>query len=214
MSIEVCNMKKRVYQITLGAFVALGVVFGAVKFAEGLPDRGFLGLGAALFLLAPPLLGRVLGGRPYLLYIELFAFCILAYDFGCVLQMFDAIPMLDKVSHFLSGFVFTTLGVCVYLWLRRHEGKPLEQPGATAVAFGVFFAAFVGVVWEICEFVGFLTIQLDSQHHLTTGVFDTMYDLITCVVGSLICATALVLHFNRGVKTPSGLVVRDFMEVL
>lgn len=207
-------MKRRVYQLTLAVLVALGIILGVVMFTRGEMGRGLMGLGAIAFLAVPPLFKRLVGAHPYLLYIQLFAFCILAYNIGFVYQQFDTVPLLDKTSHFLSGFVFTTLGCCVYLWLRRGYASPIGRPKGLCVAFGVFFSSFVAVFWEICEFTRYVLTGYDSQHHLTTGVFDTMYDLICCTVGSLICAASILLYLYRGWRLPSGAVVHNFLKAL
>lgn len=195
-------------------FVASGIVFGILQFAIGEISRGLLGLAAALFLLVPWFFKTQIGAHPYLLYIEGFAYCTLAYSVGCVYQQFDAVPMLDKVAHFWSGFVFTLLGYGIFLWLRKKEQNPIGRPPLVGVGFAVFFSSFIAVLWEIMEFLGYVFFQHDSQHHLTTGVFDTMGDLITCFVGSLLCGISVLLYLTRNVRLPSGIVAEELIAVL
>ncbi len=208
-------MKRTVTLLMAALFVLAGCWLGVLQLAAGNPARFALGLASALFLLAIPLLRRTFRPLPYLLLCELLAFCILAYDFGSVYQAFDKVPFLDKVSHFLSGFVFTTVGYCVYLWLRgRKDGALPAGVDIVGTGFALMFSNFVAVIWEICEFVGFLTIGLDSQHTLDTGVFDTMGDLIACFAASLACAFMLYLYQKRGIKLVAGAVVAEFETVV
>ena len=62
-------------------------------------------------------------------------------------------------------------------------------------------------MWEIWEFFCFLVFGNDAQKHLTTGVFDTMEDLIACMVGSAIMLIdyLVYLHFGKGLLM--GLVI-------
>ncbi|MDL2214282.1 hypothetical protein LJB76_01825 [Clostridia bacterium OttesenSCG-928-O13] len=192
----------------------MGVVPGIGHFIGGEPSWGLLGLASIAFLALFPLLKKVVGGHPWYLYIETFLFCTLAYDIGCVMRGFDRIPYIDKISHFLSGFLFTTLGFCLFLLQRRSHASRVGSPLFTGVSYGVFFSSFVAVFWEICEFVGHLLFGSDFQHHLDTGVFDTMYDLITCFVGSLLCAASILLYLKKKTRLPSGAVVHEFLQVL
>lgn len=206
--------KRRLYRLTLYLFVLLGIVFGILQFTRGEAGRGVLGLASVLFLLVPRLIDKMVGGTPSGLYIEAFAFCILAYDFGCVLQLFDSLPYFDKVSHFLSGFVFTTIGYCLFLWLRRKSEAPIGRPAGLGVAFGVFFANYIAIFWEVFEFLGFVFAGHDSQHHLDTGVFDTMGDLISCLIGSLLCAGSLMLFLKKGRRLPAGAIAQEMLDIL
>ncbi len=198
---------------------ALGCVLGILQLRAGGTGRFLLGLGAVLFVAVVPLAEKLFRPAPYLLLCELFAFCILAYDVGCVYQAFDKVPGLDKASHFLSGFVFTTLGYCLYLWLDARRGgsktaAPKQHGGWLGAGWALMFSNLVAVLWEVCEFVGYLLTGHDSQHTLTTGVFDTMGDLIACMVASILCFAMVVLYRARGVKLVTGGIVEEFEAVL
>ena len=208
-------MKRAVTMLLAALFVLAGCSLGVLQLLAGEPARFVLGLASALFLLAVPLLKRMFRPLPYWLLCELLAFCILAYDIGCVYQAFDKVPYLDKISHFLSGFVFTTVGYCLYLWLRRRKDGAL--PGGVDIigtGFALMFSNYIAVIWEICEFVGFITIGLDSQHTLDTGVFDTMGDLVSCFIASLICASMLYLYQKRKVKLLTGAIIAEFEDII
>lgn len=196
------------------SFSALGVLFGSYQFLNGESSRGLLGLFSVAFFLIPVIVKALLGGHPYLLYIELYAFCILAYDVGCVLQCFDRVDYLDKISHFLSGFMFTALGCCMYLYLAYRNSTRASISRFAGISYAVFFSSFVAVFWEICEFLGFILAGHDSQHHLTTGVFDTMYDLITCFAGSLLCALSLALYRKGRVRLPANAIAGEVLDIL
>lgn len=209
------HIKKKVALCTMGAFVLLGFIFGGLQLSWGHPGRAALGFGAVVLpFLVPAVVKRLVGAHPWVLYTMGFLFCILSYDGGSVLLLFDSVPLLDKVAHFLSGFLFTSLGYCLFmLQNRRRLDGPLDN-WPTGTAYAVFFSIFVAVVWEIFEFCGYFVIGLDSQHHLDSGVMDTMGDLITCFIGSLLCAASWLLTVKKGKRLLTGAVILDFYEAL
>jgi len=197
--------------LLMAVFVILGVVFGVYQlFAYKALSRGLLGIASIAFLAVPITLPRLGLSHPHRLYCLFFAFCIMAYDFGCVWQGFDRYDYFDKISHFLSGIVFTILGFCIYLYLNRPRPEKLDGNPAISCTYAVFFSVFVAVVWEICEFTGFVTTGHDSQHTLTTGVFDTMQDLIACLLGSLLSAGSFILYIKKKIVLITGFVLEEF----
>lgn len=107
-------------------------------------------------------------------YIHLFI--IYAFSYGCVYGGFtgDGTEWVDKLSHFLSGPLFTIVGMCIYYMFSTPEKNGIKQKWGIAATYGLFFSAFIAVIWEVCEFLGFLLTGNDAQNTLTTGVFDTM----------------------------------------
>lgn len=212
---QVDFIKRKLSYASLYVFIALGILFGGYIFTQGNTAKALLGFATLFFLAVPAIAKSFLRAEPYLLYMLSFAFCILAYDFGCVLELFDAVPYLDKISHFLSGPVFTIIGICLYLLITNTNSVPqLKNTALVSTCFGVFFASFIAVIWEVCEFLGFVLTGNDSQHHLTTGVFDTMGDLIACLVGSLFCAGALLLYYKKGIRLIAASVIEEFTGCL
>lgn len=207
---RVDTIHKKIAWASIIGFIGLSCLLGAFQLAQGSVGRALLGFASPLFLLVPVVMRRVVGGHPCLLYAEGFLFCSLSYALGSVLLLFDTVPYLDKIAHFLSGFLFSTLGFCLYLLLNRQRLKAPFEDALMCASYGVFFSCFVAVLWEIFEFCGFFLLGMDSQHHLTTGVMDTMGDLITCFAGSVLCAASLLLTARKGRRLVTGAVVQDF----
>lgn len=165
---------------------------------------------APLFLPLIPLLMR-LGLKPgYKLYCMLMVFLLYAYSFGCVWGGFTHLAFHDKISHFLSGIVFTILGYCLYFKLMGPQPRGIRHKAVISSSYAFCLSATVGVLWEVMEFVGYITTGLDAQRHMETGVFDTMQDLISCLLGSLLSVAGFVLYIHSGKKLLTAAVTEDF----
>ena len=206
-------MKKKLFYLITILFVALGLGFSIMQLVRGNMRAGMLGLLTPLFMFIPLIINKLLGAKPYLLYIQGFLYAIIAFDIGYVAQMYAVIPHWDKIAHLYSGFLFTILGYCLFLLARRKNAHPEGLPKYIGPCFALGFSCFIAVFWEVCEFVDFHVTGNDGQQHLTTGVFDTMYDLILCLAGSVVCVVSVLLYLYRGWKLPSGAIAGEFLDI-
>ncbi|MDL2219400.1 hypothetical protein LJC04_03560 [Ruminococcaceae bacterium OttesenSCG-928-O06] len=197
---------------------ALMVLFSVVnlaltiyQFVQGNNDLALRGVLFPLFLLIPWVFRRVGLQHCWRLYTAVYLFSLFAYSYGCVYGGFKDSQVMDKVSHFFSGFLFAIVGFCLFYWQAGPQ-RALRAPTALAAGYGLFFSAFVAVAWEIVEYFDFMFTGNDSQNHLTTGVFDTMHDIMACMAASVLSAAAFVLWRKKGVKLLSGWVVEEFVE--
>lgn len=182
-------------------------------------ERAHLGPVSLLFLLVPFVGERLFRLRlGYPMKATVMAFCLLGYSLGTALHWFDlgtgwawfdSLLGYDKLIHGLSGILFTVIGLCFYGKLTGGELRGSRR--LLEISYAFFFSMFVAVIWEIAEFSGFLLTGHDSQHTLTTGVFDTMEDIISCFIGSVITALDYYL-FTRGLRTPIMGLVRSVDE--
>ncbi|MDL2324911.1 hypothetical protein LJC61_07170 [Ruminococcaceae bacterium OttesenSCG-928-A16] len=201
---------KTTMQVLMVIFVAISV--GLIIYLAMIQEYSFMmrGLFFPLFLLIPPLFKWV-GLQPcYKLFSLLYAFIIFAYSFGCVYGVFTHMQYMDKISHFASGIVFTILGFCLHYWLVGPQPGGLRQGGFLAGSYALFFSMFIAVMWEVIEFFDFNLTGNDSQNMLTTGVFDTMQDLIACLVASLLCVAAFALYYTQKAKLLTPAIVEEF----
>ncbi len=53
----------------------------------------------------------------------------------------------------------------------------------------------------------------DPQHVLTTGVNDTMQDMIVCLVGSLFILFSVWRYYRKGKAGPAMRIFLDFYEL-
>lgn len=203
--------EKRVYQLLQICFVVVAIYI-TYKYFSLEPSRAILGPVSLLFLLIPTVSEKVLRIRlSYPIKSLIIGFSLIAFSLGTVLLFYNRFAYYDILMHFLSGIVFTLIGLCLYAAF-DYNFKDRRTNFLLQISYAFFFAIFIGVLWEIAEFGGFVLFGADTQHHLTTGVFDTMEDLISCFFGGL----AVIIDYLFYLKTDRsvfGKLVLGFDEL-
>lgn len=190
------------YVFTLGAAVY------AMRREPGVYNA-LLVLAALALPAVPGVLFRVCRLRPvYLVELVFDWFVFAAVPFASLFGAYDLIPYWDKILHFLSGFLFAALGTTVYF--SQKPGHALDPADAfNAALYTWMFAMMSAVLWEIWEYVVSFS-GADPQQVATTGVGDTMSDMIVCTIGGLITALSCWKYLRRGGKGHTGLMMRLF----
>lgn len=109
-------------------------------------------------------------------------FLILAFLFGSIMGGYSKIYWYDSFTHLLSG-VFTAFMAPILLkWLNRYNKKDI----VFNIIYIILVTLSVAVLWECTEFTIDKILGTDTQKVLTTGVNDTMKDMICALVGSIL----------------------------
>lgn len=110
-------------------------------------------------------------------YFSVIVLILLSILIGKALKVYDLVPWWDKMLHFMSGFIFISVGKCIYVKLKgNHKNKILMN------VFALSFAVAIAGIWEIYEFSIDSIFNLSSQNGSLT---DTMWDMILGTVSSL-----------------------------
>lgn len=91
---------------------------------------------------------------------------------------FYNLPYYDKCMHFLSGAVFVIIGYALLKGYIRQRKLLIILLNCVETAIAFF--------WEVFEYSGLLLFHYDASRHFTTGVHDTMQDMIFSFVAGLI----------------------------
>lgn len=194
------NKQKLAYRILQGLYGASAIFVTVFNYLYDEPVRAMLGVVIPLFLLIPPIAERLLRLKlGYVNKIIVLAFAFLAYNLGTALRFYDRFGMYDNAMHLLSGILFTLFGLCFYARLRKSE-IDLRGEWFLQLSYAFCFSMFIAVLWEIYEFLLYVAVGHDAQKHLTTGVFDTMEDIVACALGSLVMAGSYILYAKKGVR--------------
>lgn len=109
-----------------------------------------------------------------------------------------ALPFFDKVLHFSSGLFLTIAAMLLFYWIKRsrHFKDPQDWP-----LFLVFINAVnmaTALLWEFYEYAMLIFFNNDCINHTTTGVHDSMTDMLCATCAGLFITTILVHHHNKG----------------
>lgn len=123
-------------------------------------------------------------------------YVFLLYTLGIVLRLYSITSFYDKLAHTLSGVVIALFAILVFHLLSPE--KTMERARFPLAAFFVM-ATVAGIagVWEIWEFIVSLIFGSDPQRVATTGVTDTMVDMIVCLLGGAAFLPSLWLYMSR-----------------
>jgi len=104
----------------------------------------------------------------------------------------------DIVLHTSSGFLLGIVGWIALFLLNNTDRIPKGVRPSFLCFFGVTFAVFLGVIWEIFEFaVDRMWPEVNMMSN-ETGVADTMHDLIVNLIGAVVVAVMGYAYFRSG----------------
>lgn len=109
-------------------------------------------------------------------------FLILAFLFGSIMGGYSKIYWYDSFTHLLSGVFTAFMAIVLLKWLNRYDKKDI----VFNIIYIILVTLSVAVLWECTEFTIDKILGTDTQKVLTTGVNDTMKDMICALVGSIL----------------------------
>jgi len=181
--------QQRNIYLTLTAVLQALLVLGLVLFVLRRDwENVFLTATVIVLTLAPAILDRqfrVLIPPEFNCIAAFFVF--LSLFLGSATDFYYKYWWWDIVLHTGSGFLLGIIGFVALFWLNSSDRIPRGMKPGFVCFFAVTFAVFLGVVWEIFEFVvdQFTDANMQSTE---TGVADTMQDLIVDTAGAIIVA--------------------------
>ena len=121
-----------------------------------------------------------------------YIFLILALSLGISADLYKTVPLYDKAVHTLSGAGTALIG---FYMLRYFKAE--KTPAVFRGMFMIFFSISVAVSWEFFEFFCDKCLGQHMQQLVTTGVDDTMLDMLVATIGAIIGG---VLMANKKVQ--------------
>ncbi len=119
-------------------------------------------------------------------------FIILTMLLGSIMGFFSIISWYDSFTHFLSGIFTFVMGIFFLVWLREHDDKKI----LFSCLFAMMFSFMIALMWECVEFTIDNVMGTDTQKVLTTGVDDTMKDMICAIMGSLLVMITYIWAYS------------------
>ena len=111
---------------------------------------------------------------------------------GVNLNVYNNIYFYDKIIHFTSGIISAYFSLfCLHL-LNKYDCKNK----LFNYIWMIIFTLSIAVLWEMFEYTSNILFKMDVQRVALTGVNDTMQDMISALLGSLILSIIYLFNHN------------------
>lgn len=187
------------------AFVTLIYVVTLIySFVVNYPDRGVntrfnMTFVAVLCPLIVPILFKLLKWKPVSeIFIINIIFCYFASLIGSCLGGYG-VKYFDKFVHFGFGFCGIEIAYLLYMILKKSSKIDNRQEWHIFLVFINAVNLAVAALWEFYEYAMLVFFNNDAINHYTSGVHDTMTDMLVCAAGGLI-VTAFLIQASRSKK--------------
>lgn len=134
-----------------------------------------------LLMFLPLIVKKRIKVNEYLRFIY-YVYIFLLLFLGCIVNLYAKIYFYDSLAHFLFGIASSIFALYVLKQFKKYDIKKKTFNISYIIIMTLALSAF----WEILEFINSKIFLLDVQHVLTTGVNDTMKDIILALLGSLL----------------------------
>lgn len=124
-------------------------------------------------------------------------FIFIAHFLGSIVDFYHIINNYDKIMHLLSGIVAACFGLYILINLEKYDKKNIFFN----ILFIVSFVLMTASLWEFFEYFGDILFKQDAQNVLTTGIHDTMKDMIAAFLGSILFSIIYMYEEKTGNKT-------------
>lgn len=131
-------------------------------------------------------------------------FIFLAHFLGVTCNFYSKIFWYDKFTHFLSGII-AAFGA-IFLLVKCKKNNNIIFSILFIISFTLMTASF----WEFFEYLSSILFNVDPQKVITTGVHDTMNDMIVAFLGSVLVSLIYVYEYKYNVN----ILVKKFINNL
>lgn len=111
-----------------------------------------------------------------------YIFIFLAQFLGSGINLYDKIYWFDDFTHLLSGIFSCLVALAVLKIFKKSTTKDITFN--IIFIFGIVF--IIAGCWELIEFAIDQALGSNMQHSIDSGVNDTMFDMLSALVGSII----------------------------
>ena len=133
-------------------------------------------------------------------------FILFAQLLGCVLHFYGIIYWYDSFMHYVSGILTSFLAILLLVLFNKYN----EKDKVFNIIFIISMTLMVAGLWEIFEFTVDNLLGGDAQKVLTTGVTDTMKDIICALLGSILFSFCYLYECVKN----KNLIIKEFIKKL
>lgn len=125
-------------------------------------------------------------------------FIFVAQFLGVTVELYNMIPWFDKFTHWLSGIITALLSLSLLSKFKLYNKKNV----LFNIIWMISITLAIASLWECFEYIANMLFGGDAQRVVTTGVNDTMQDIIVAFIGSLIVSLVYIFECktdNKGI---------------
>ena len=160
-------------------------------------------------VLVPTILKKIfkISLNPTLEFIYLI-FVFFGHFLGSIVNFYHTINNYDKIVHLSSGTVTAFFGLYFLINFKKYDYKSILFNVLFITSFVLMIASF----WEFFEYFSDNLFNKDAQNVLTTGVNDTMKDMVAALIGSILFNIMYVYEVKTGNSILINKFVREVMD--
>ena len=182
-----------------------GIFYSINPIMNGMVYKALICLTIIPVMLVPKIVKKIfkLNITPATEFIYLI-FVFFAHFLGSIVNFYHTINNYDKIIHLASGTVSAFFGLYLLINFRKYNNKSV----LFNVIYVLSFVLAVAVFWEFFEYTCDNLFGKDAQNVLTTGVNDTMGDMIAALIGSILFNIMYIYEE----KTNNSLLIKKFIK--
>lgn len=178
-------MTKKINYLLIAIAIIIGIGYGISDCLNGDIYGALICFAIIPVMLAPYILKKIFGVKINLQVETIYLiFVFFAHFLGSIVDLYHYINGYDKVMHFLSGMLSALVGFVLLIKMGEFKRK---KP-FFSIVFILAISLSIGAFWEFYEFTADNLFGKDAQNVFTTGVDDTMWDMIMAFFGASIVA--------------------------
>ena len=191
--------QKKIVQVSYAIYYILLVL--AAIYCYCTQKEGLMMGAVALFTcFLVPLALKILHLTPiFEIYMINIIFAAIASIAGSMLGAYS-FPFFDKVLHFCSGLFLSELSYMVFCWLKKTTVIKEKNERILSIIFVNACNMMIAVFWEFFEYGCLIFLNNDAINHYTSGVHDSMTDMLVAFVGGMIITYFILSYYKNNKK--------------
>lgn len=198
-------MNSKINKILIAVAIIVGSIYGVIRISDADIYGALICFAIIPVMLAPYLLRKLfdikVSNQVETIYL---IFVFFAHFLGSIVDFYHTILYYDKVMHLLSGLLSALLGFVLLVKMKHYKSKSI----VFNVIFIIAITLSIAALWEFYEFTADYLFSKDAQNVVTTGVSDTMWDMIMAFFGSIMVS----LEYLRETIKKKKSVIMGFIE--
>lgn len=106
-------------------------------------------------------------------------------------------PYFDKVVHFASGLLLCQAAYLLYSLLTGHREPASLEERRLVLCFSFVCNGFTALLWEFYEYAMLIFFNYDCIKHFSTGVHDSLTDMLAGTLGGLVMCYCFYRAFRN-----------------